>query len=112
MWTQFYLQYSHFAVHIAIFLILLGVSWLYIDAWSIKKNPKEGLRALGFFLAALSFLFSALSIEMNLPIPTIPTLLSTYGTPFLRGIGFICICVSLLMDPMQPVPKNEGIKNK
>lgn len=101
MWIQFYLQHAYFSLHIFTFLVFVAVAWLYADAWTNKRRLKEGLRTSGFFFAGLSYFLSALSLDQALVNALILCI---------RIVGFALISYSLLIDPLQPIPINEGIK--
>lgn len=107
MWYQYILQNAHFATNIFAALVFFAVSWLYFDAWSLrKKEVLLGLRTIGFILFSLSYLVHAAFVESSI--------LTTVGVsemwisilvPVFRIIGYIFIIGTLIADPLQPVPK-------
>lgn len=110
MWLQFIGQNVHFAVNIFAALVCLGVGWLYLDAWSNQHSLKELCKWLGFGVLGLSFFCQAITIEQ-----------SVLGASFLghwlialmvlfRLAGYVLIIVGQILDPLQMVPKNDGLK--
>lgn len=108
MWIQFFLENTRFAISLFAGLVFFAVGWLYFDAWQEKKEKKEQIRYLGFFLLALSFLFAATKVEGSLIEVPLPLLLR--GTiDFLSGAarigGYLLIIRSLIIDPIQKEPE-------
>lgn len=107
MWVQFFLENLRFAISLFAGLVFFAVGWLYLDAWQEKHDKKELFRYLGFFLVAISFLFSATQVESTLiEAPFSAILSNTMATVSVLAkiVGFTLIVVSLLIDPIQPHP--------
>lgn len=111
MWIHFFLENAHFALNIFGALVMFAVAWLYFDAFLIRRAAKEGIRTLGFLLLSLSFIAQATVVESGLiSAALIPPWLHIWLFSFTRIPGFICIIVSLYLDPMNPKPVTEGLK--
>jgi len=110
MWTHFFLENAHFALNIFGALVMFAVAWLYFDAYLVRKSPREGIRTLGFILLSLSFVAQATVVESGLITASIiPPSLHVWFLTLTRIPGFICIIWSLILDPINPVPKTEGL---
>jgi hypothetical protein len=109
MWLQFFAQNYHFAVNLFAGLAALGVAWLYLDAWSNKHSKKELLKWLGFGILGSAYLIQATVIEQTVlgssPFGEFTESVSAAA----KIIGYITIIIGLVLDPLQEVPKNDGI---
>ncbi len=111
MWIHFFLENIHFALNIFGALVMFAVSWLYFDAYLARRSLKEGIRTLGFILLSLSFIAQATVVESGLITASIiPASLHIWFFTLTRIPGFLCIIWSLLLDPIQPIPKTEGLQ--
>jgi hypothetical protein len=104
MWLQFFEQNIHFALYMFVALVFFAVSWLYFDAWSNKRAPKELLKWSGFAGVGVSFIVQALIVNQDLLSGPYDTAASA-----LRLIGFLAIVAAQLIDPLQPIPKLTGL---
>ncbi|MCW1908485.1 MAG: cache domain-containing protein [Candidatus Saccharibacteria bacterium] len=109
MWLQFFAQNFHFAVNLFAGLASLGVAWLYLDAWSNKHSKKEFLKWLGFGILGFAYLIEATVIEQTVLGSSPFGEFTQSFAAAAKVIGYITIAVGLIMDPLQEVPKNEGI---
>lgn len=102
MWTQFVLENVHFAVYILTALSLLGIGWLYFDAWLSKKTLKEAVKIVGFFLLGASFFTSAIRLETSFLHQTSlsQSEILLYITYIVRSLGYIAVAVGLYIDPL------------
>jgi hypothetical protein len=101
MWTIFSLENLFFAIHVFAGLTLFAVAWLYFDAWKETKINREILKIIGFIILGSSFLIRGvemreIEILQNIDIYT-------------RIIGYLVLIIALVVDPLQPKPKNRAI---
>jgi hypothetical protein len=109
MWTDFLLQDAHFAESILLALIFFSITWLHLDTLAISKAFPMKLRTIGFALVSLSFLLASLKIETSLfPTHIISPSLNSLLTQITRIPGLVLIIVSLITDPIQPLPKESS----
>lgn len=109
MWTQFILQNAHFALNILAALIFFAVTWLYLDAWSVKKPGYLGFRVLGYILLSLSFIMHAAYVESPLlESGLINESLHSGVVFFFKSLGFVFIIASLILDPLQKRPEEQS----
>jgi hypothetical protein len=112
MWSQFFLENIHFAINLFAALVFFGVSWLYFDAWIIRKTPLGGARILGFLFLTFSFIFHATYIESSiLPVSVIGENLQGIFFPIFQISGLLLIITSLLAEPIQAQPRNAPAKS-
>lgn len=105
MWIQFLLENTHFAVHIFAALVFFAVSWLYADAWKVKKTPAGLLRVIGFVLLSLSFVATAGFIENSVVAsPLYSSTIHDILIAVLRLPSYVFLLVSLLIEPLVPLP--------
>lgn len=110
MWSQFFLEHIHFAVYVGAALVFFAVAWLYFDAWTASKRPREIIRSLGFLLFSLSFLLKGMVVESQaIGATVIPAGFHTWAFAVTRLTGYLLIITSLLMDPINPKPETSGI---
>jgi hypothetical protein len=109
----FFLENIHFALLSFLGLLLLGVCWLYFDAWIVKKNPVGLLKIGGFFLLSLTFFLDAVKIETTIITSTLlqNNLLSNSKVVTCL-IGLLLILIGLLLEPLPKKPKNEELESK
>jgi low affinity Fe/Cu permease len=110
MWLQFFSQDIHFAINILAALATAAVCWLYFDAWRSKKAPKEFFSFTGFGILAFSFLLQATLIEQAVLGNSIFGSTTNGLAIALRILGYSLIITSQLINPLQIVPKNKGLK--
>lgn len=90
---------------------MFAVAWLYFDAFLVRKAGREAIRAVGYLLLALSFIAQATIVESGLITASIiPQSLHIWFYTLTRIPGYIFIIWSLIVDPIQPKPKTEGIQ--
>lgn len=106
MWYQFVLENAHFTINVFSALVFFGVFWLYFDAWRVRKSGYLTIRIIGLLSLTFSFLVSASQLEVTL----LPS--SIIGKEFggllfeiTRITGYIFLFVSVLLDPLEPMPK-------
>src|SRR3989304_2194319 len=107
MWIQFFLENTRFAISLFAGLVFFAVGWLYFDAWLEKRERKEQIRYLGFFLLALSFLFAATQVESSLieiPLPLLVRGTIDFLSVAARIGGYLLIIRSLIIAPIHPRP--------
>ena len=105
MQYQFILENLNFSVNIFAALVVSWVLWLYLDAWSLRKNVKVGLSVLGFALLAASFVVQSAFVESALltnPILAPETHLAVIT--YMRIVAYLALVVSLLADPLNSHP--------
>ena len=108
MWTQFLLENAHFALNVFGGLAFFSVFWLYFDAWSVKKNPKEVVKIVGFGLLSLSFLVHATVVESNILTMTIfKGDINHIVATTLRNLGYLFVAVGILSEGIQPYPTGK-----
>jgi hypothetical protein len=106
MWYQFVLENVHFALNILGALVLFAVCWLYTDAWSARKeDTRIGIRAVGFLLLSISYVFHAMEVE-GIVVSSIPfsVWISDIGVPMFRVLGYCAVVWSLATEPLMPKP--------
>lgn len=109
--AQFFIQNAHFALNLITSLVFLAVFWIYFDAWSIKKLPKEGFKALGFLFLSLSFLLHATLIERLILVePLLNANLTQLVTFILRVGGYLSLAYGLFLEPMIERPKTQSLR--
>jgi hypothetical protein len=105
MWIQFILENVHFAVYLLAAQVMFAIFWLYLDAWLISKAKREIIRAVGFIIVSISFVFSASALESNVvPHSVIGVGLTLTIISVSRIIGYLLILISLIIDPIQERP--------
>jgi len=112
MWVQFFLENAHFAINLFVALVLFAVFWLYFDAWTQRKNSKDLVRLVGYFLLSVSFLVSAVYVESSiLASPILGAMAQEWLLAVTRIVGYVCILASLCLDRIeaQPEYKNNAI---
>jgi hypothetical protein len=108
--TQFFAQNLHFVVSLFAALAFFAVFWLLIDAWSLHHEWKEFFKALGFLLLTLSFLLYAAVIEQSSFGHVSGAHLLELSSRILRIVAYGSIIFGLIIDPLQPIPKTEGLQ--
>lgn len=103
--TQFLLINTHFTLNLFAGLVCFAVTWLYFDAWLGRRDMREGTKALGFLLLALSYVIHATIIEQQLlTTPLLGTDATGLATAFLRISGYLVLIIGQVIDPIQPLP--------
>lgn len=104
--TQFLLINAHFTLNLFAGLVCFAVTWLYFDAWLGRRDWREGTKALGFLLLALSYVTHSTVIEQQLlTIPLLGVDAIALTTAFLRISGYLILILGQLIDPIQPLPE-------
>jgi hypothetical protein len=109
MWLQFFSQDFHFAVNLFAALVFLAIGWLHFDAWTSHHARKELLKWLGFGVLALSFLVQSTLIEQSVLGTALLGNVTEGLIVGLRLVGYLCVIVGHVIDPLQEVPKNMGL---
>lgn len=105
MWYQFFLEQAHFSINLLASLIFFGVCWLYLDAWSGRRNTVGALRWVGFLLLSLSFLIFATEVESTiLASPLFNQHILAFLFLITRGAGYIFITSSFFGEAIQKKP--------
>lgn len=103
--AQFILQNAHFALSLLGAFMFFAVSWLYFDAWLVKKYPRESFKFLGFLLLSFAFLMHATFIEQSiLHKSLLPGDLNEFLTTVFKMAGYVFLIVGLATDPLQEHP--------
>ncbi len=108
---QFIAQNLHFAIGLFAGLVFFAVFWLYFDAWLGlgHRTDRSILKWGGFVLVSLSFLVDATIIEqVNFGQSIFGDTAGLVGS-IMRLVGYICIILSELLDPLQKKPENKGM---
>jgi hypothetical protein len=106
---QFFSQNLHFAISLFAALVFFAMFWLYIDAWTDRKQLKELCKWLGCLLLSLAYLLIGTIVEgsiLNRPVFGEWTLLISI---LLQVIAYAALIYGQIIDPLQPVPKTEGL---
>lgn len=107
--TQFLLQNAHFALNLFAALVFFSAAWLYYDAWTLKKDKKEGLKVLGLLLLSLSFVLHSTYIEQTiLANPIFGGNLLKIASLISRIAGYGALCAGLMIDPLQKRPGEKA----
>lgn len=106
---QFFGQNLHFSLNLFFSLATFATFWLYFDAWLVSKKPGEVLKWLGFLLVSISFLFQGVLVEKEILGASILGDYSDTTSLLLRAVAYILIIIALINEPLQKVPKNEGL---
>ncbi len=107
----FFGQNINFALNLFFSLILFATFWLYFDSWLEKKRVKEVFKWFGFLLLSLSFLIHATTIETTVLGNSLFGDYSEVFSNIIRLIGYFLIIIALLTEPLQAIPKTEGLKS-
>ena len=106
--TQFILVNYHFVASLLAALVAFAVAWLYFDAWTSQKDPKQFPSFLGFLFLSLSFVAQAVIGDQSL-----------FETSFLgastalviktlfRLIGYVTLIVGQVLIPLQSPPARK-----
>jgi hypothetical protein len=111
MWWQFFLENAHFAVNLAVALVLFSVAWLYFDASSGKRRVQEWILVLGFGLLSFSFVLHAVQLESTILTVSIigSNLLPIIGN-LVKVIGYLLIIINFIWVPLQSLPEEKEKK--
>lgn len=107
---QFFAQNLHFAINLLTALVMLMIGLLYFDSWLNKKQSKELYRWIGFLLLVVTYLLNATVLEKTFFSEGIISRYSEVVANFTHFFGYVLIAISLLLDPLQAIPKTEGLK--
>ncbi len=111
MWNSFFLENIHFAINLFAALVLFATSWLYLDAWFGRKTLKDGLKILGLLFITVSFLIHATAIGSTiLSASVLGKNINEIIVAVIKIVGYILLIIGLIIDPLQPAPKNRGLK--
>ncbi len=103
-------QNLHFAIQLFAALVCFAVFWLYFDAWLARKQKKETLLWVGFLLLCVSFIIHATVIEQAVLGNSFLGDITEGLSGVIRLFGYLLIIFGQLRDPLQSVPKTEGVK--
>jgi hypothetical protein len=110
MWIQFFLENAHFAINLFIALVFFAVFWLYFDAWTQRRNPRDVIKIIGFLLLSLSFVVHAISIESSiLTTSLISESIREWALAGVRIPAYIFIIIGLFLDRIEPEPERKKI---
>ena len=107
MWASFFLENARFTINLFAALVFFAVGWLYFDAWLERRERKEQIRYIGYFILSLSFLVAGTQVESTLissPLPQFLTKSIEIVSILGRIVGYMLIIRSLMLDPIQPHP--------
>lgn len=105
MWLDFILENTHFALNLFVALVFFAISWLYFDAWSVRKNAKDGLKVIGFLLISISFVIHATNVEsVVLVTPILSSKFNPFLVAFFRIGGYLLLILGLVIDPLEDTP--------
>lgn len=108
--SQFLLQNAHFALNIISSLSFFAISWLYFDAWFVRRGLKASLKWVGFFFVSISFLTHSIYIEQTILVnPLLGADTIELLNTLLRTIGYAIIVMSLVTDHIQKRPKSKYV---
>lgn len=107
---QFFGQNIHFAISLFAALVFFAIFWLYVDAWSASRKNKELIKIGGFLLVALSFVLESTVIEQSVLGHSVLGSISDTLATILRIAGYGGIIIGQLIDPLQEIPKMEGLE--
>jgi hypothetical protein len=107
---QFFGQNLHFALNLFFSLATFATFWLYFDAWLIAKKRKEIFKWLGFLTISVSFLLQGVVVEREVLGQSFFGQYSEYSSLAFRLLGYSLVIIALLIEPLQTVPKNPGLK--
>src|SRR3954464_8976922 len=105
MLPQYIGQNAHFAVCLFASMVFFAVFWLYLDAWTVKKNPKDALKWIGALLVSVSFLVQSTVIEQSVLGKSLFGNGSDTLEVIIRLAGYLVLIAGQLADPLQPKPK-------
>ena len=94
---------AHFAIGMLAALACFATFWLYLDAWTGKRESKELFKWLGYAILAVGVMFAAAQVEPAFLGQTVFSKIGWVGL-ILRGIGYGVLAVGLALDPLQAVP--------
>ncbi len=100
MWIIFALENLYFALHIFAGLTLFAVAWLYFDAWKALKTNREVWKIFAFIILGISFLLRGMDMRGIEALQNVDL--------YLRVFGYLLLTIGLLIDPLQPRPKEES----
>jgi hypothetical protein len=101
MWTIFAQENLFFALNVFCGLVLLSVSWLYLDAYFALKNRRDLWKIIGFVVLGIAFMFRGLDLRNLVIFQNIDL--------YLRLSGYLFIIIGLIVDPLQEKPKLSAI---
>jgi hypothetical protein len=109
VWLQFIAQNIHFGIYIFGALVVWGIAWLYADAWRTKRDAKELFKWLGFVFLGLSLICEATVIEQSVLGKSVFGHFTNGLVIALRLAAYAGIIFGNLIDPLQAIPKTEGL---
>lgn len=93
-------QALHFGISLFIGLACLAGAWLYLDAWSQRRQAGELSQGLGFIILTIGFLIAGAVWDDSGWIGTLAN--------WLRLFGYLAVAGGNLMEPPQPRPASSG----
>lgn len=107
---QFFSQNLHFGISLFTSLVFFAMFWLYLDAWNGRKELKELLKWLGCLFLSLAFLVSGTAVEGAILNRALLGGWTSLVSSVLQVIGYVALIYGQIIDPLQAVPKTEGIQ--
>lgn len=107
MWLPFLFEIAHFAICLFAALVLFATFWLYGDAWQGKKRVDGFLRCLGFLILALSFVVTAVRLEISvIQVSFFDVFHLSSMQVILRSLGYFFILLGVVSEKIQKRPQN------
>ena len=107
--VQFFLQNAHFVINVITAIVFFAISWLYFDAWLIRRHAHSSLKWIGLLLVSVSFLVHSAYIEQVIFVFKIFGEGSIENIAvILRILGYTCIIIGLLGDRLQKRPDTSS----
>ena len=106
--TEFILTDVHFIVCLLATLAAFATAWLYLDAWKGRKDAKDAYKWSGFGLLAIGFLLAAVQVEPKFLDGAVLGNVGLVGG-WVRLLGYVVISIGLALDPLQAIPKVNGL---
>lgn len=110
MWYQFILQNLHFGINVLVALSFFAVFWLYLDAYSGKKDRKFIPLISGYLLLSLYYLLKSSVVDFAISDTTFfdsDVFLDLLSAT--KNLGAFLIIVTLFLDSS---PQKPSIKSK
>jgi hypothetical protein len=103
---QFILVNGHFTIKLLAALVCFAVAWLYYDAWSGRRDTREGTKALGFLLLCLSFVVQSTKIEQSLlETSLMGAQIANILVAVFKISAYLVLIIGQVIDPLQPLPE-------
>lgn len=103
--TQFILVNFHFVISLLAALVTFAVAWLYFDAWTSQKDPKQFPSFFGFLFLSLSFVAQAVIVDQSIfETSFLGSSTALVIKTFLRLIGYLTLIFGQVLVPLQLRP--------